>query len=127
LAFERQVLAAEPSGADDSARSFRAGHRIQIKNPHTIADALLTPTPGLLTFEINRTGLADVVTVTDPEIVVAMRLLWERLKLVVEPSGAVALAALLQGSIRGSGPALVVISGGNVDFPAPPAGVQSRS
>lgn len=115
------TIAVEPSGADDSFQSFRAGHRIARQATETIADALLSPAPGAITFAINGPRLADVITVSDEQIVGAMRLIWERLKLVVEPSGAVSLAGLIHHEIPGNEPALVIISGGNRDF-APPVG-----
>lgn len=117
-----RVYAAEPSQADDTARSFRVGRRVALSQVDTIADALMSPTPGELTFAINRVGLSDVFTVREPEIVAATRLIWERMKLVIEPSAAVPVASLLNGSVDGSGPVLVVLSGGNAQFPAGQAG-----
>jgi threo-3-hydroxy-L-aspartate ammonia-lyase len=81
--------------------------------PRTIADGLQAPAPGVLTFEVNRRLVDDVVTVSDEEIVAAMTFLFDRLKLVVEPSGAVGVAALLAGRARGRRVG-VVLSGGNV-------------
>lgn len=109
------VYAAEPAGADDTRRSFREGRRVQVA-PETIADALRAQQPGELTFEINKTGLRDVVCVSDAEIAATMRLLWERAKQVVEPGGAVGLAAVLAGAIPGKAAVVVVLSGGNVDM-----------
>jgi threonine dehydratase len=82
--------------------------------PRTIADGLQAAEPGALTFEVNRRLVDEVVTVSDAEIVEAMRFAFERLKLVVEPSGAVGIAALLAGRIRGSGRIGLIVSGGNV-------------
>ena len=110
------VYGAEPAGADDTARSMAVGRVVEIDHPTSIADALLSTHPGDLTFEIMHQRLAGVVTVTDDEIVAAMRLLWERAKQVVEPAGAVSLAAVAQRKIPGSGPVLIVLSGGNVDL-----------
>ena len=106
----------EPEGADDTRRSIDAGKRVTVDRPESIADALLANRPGELTFAINRERLAGALTVSDDEIVAAMRLLWERAKQVVEPGGAAALAAVLAGRVPGEGPVLVVLSGGNVDL-----------
>jgi len=85
--------------------------------PATIADGLQATTPGALTFEVNRRLVDGIVTVTDEEIVGAMRFLFERMKVVVEPSGAVGVAALLAGKVERAGGARVgvILSGGNVD------------
>ena len=83
--------------------------------PRTIADGQAAPTPGELTFEVNRCLVDDVVLVTDDEIRAAMRLAFERLRIVVEPSGATGLAALLTEKVRGPGRIGVIISGGNID------------
>ena len=121
------VYGVEPAGADDTARSMAAGMVVEIEKPTSVADALLSTHPGDLTFAIMHERLAGVVTVTDDQIVAAMRLLWERAKQVVEPAGATALAAVAQGKVPGSGPVMVVLSGGNVDldtfrFPPRPRG-----
>lgn len=116
-----RIIAAEPTGADDVARSFAAGELIHMDNPKSIADGLLA-TPGDLTWPIVRQRVERVITVTDDQIVAAMRLVWERMKLIVEPSGATALAAVLGDEFRSAVPAVpairvgVVFSGGNVDF-----------
>ena len=123
------IIGVEPTGADDTGRSFRAGHRVTLDRVDTIADGLRASTPGERTFEINRRLLEDVVAVDEAAIVEAMRFCFARLKIVVEPSGAVPLAALLSGVVRPSGPTAVVLSGGNIapaDFAAlmaPPGGV----
>lgn len=117
-----RTIAVEPLGADDSFQSIQAGHRVTREEITTIADALLSPAPGELTFAINSSRVSDIVTVSDEQIVEAMRLIWERLKLVVEPSGAVSLAGLINNHIPGDGPALVIISGGNYDFTPPTIG-----
>lgn len=111
------VYGAEPLGADDAARSLAAGQRITDHRPQTIADGLRTHL-GELTWPIVRDRIAGIHTVTEEEIVEAMRLLFERAKLVVEPSGAVALAAVLQPAFaaRGHQDVCVVLSGGNVDL-----------
>jgi threonine dehydratase len=106
----------EPEQGDDTRRSLEAGERVSVPVPRTIADGLATPTPGALTFPINRALLAGIATVTDEEIVAAMRFLFERMKLVAEPSGAVALAALVSGAVELRGARIgVIVSGGNVD------------
>ncbi len=111
-----RIVGVEPSGADDTRRSIAAGHRVARETVTTIADGLRAPVPGELTFEVNRRLLDDVVVVDDDDIVVAMRFCFERLKIVVEPRGAAALAALLKGSAGQLGARVgVVLSGGNVD------------
>jgi len=108
-----RVVGVEPEAGDDTARSLAAGERIDLGIPRTIADGLGAPTPGALTFEVNRELVDGVVTVSDAEIVDAMTFLFDRLKLVVEPSGAVGVAALLAGRVPG-GRVGIVLSGGNV-------------
>jgi threonine dehydratase len=113
-----RVFGAEPKGADDAARSKAAGERLPVTDPRTIADGLRTSL-GDLTWPIVRDRVERVITVTEEEIVAAMRLLWERAKLLVEPSSAVAFAAVLTEDFR-SLPGLrrvgIVLSGGNVDL-----------
>ena len=110
------VIGAEPAGADDTRRSLRAGRRVSLAAPETIADGLLAAQPGELTFAINSKLLDDIVMVREAAIIEAMRFCFTRLKLVVEPSGAVPLAALLTGAAAVSGHrAAVVLSGGNID------------
>lgn len=107
----------EPAGFDDHARSFDA-HAIRANDPgaHSICDALLSPQPGALTFAINHGRVARGLVVSDDEVRSAMRFAFEYLRLVVEPGGAVALAALLAGRIETRGHTIVVmVSGGNVD------------
>jgi threonine dehydratase len=112
-----EVWAAEPAGADDAARSFAAGEWIPQLEPRTIADGLLTSL-GQLTWPILRDLGCGVITVSEEEIVEAMRLCWERAKLMIEPSSAVAVAAAGKGWTRGAGPERVgvILSGGNVDL-----------
>jgi threonine dehydratase len=113
-----RVYAAEPAGADDAARSFAARKHIPQTAPNTIADGLLTSL-GQLTWPILRDHLAGVLTVSDDAIRTAMRLCWERTKLVIEPSAAVALAAVLSPQFLGLNDIQrvgVVLSGGNVDL-----------
>jgi threonine dehydratase len=112
-----KVIGVEPEGADDAARSFRSGTIERCERPDTIADGARTPSLGEITFAIIRKNVDDIVTVSDREIVVAMRFLWERMKLVVEPTGALGLAAALAGKVPISGQRVgVVVSGGNVDL-----------
>jgi threo-3-hydroxy-L-aspartate ammonia-lyase len=123
------IIGVEPGGADDTGRSLRAGRRVALDRVDTIADGLRASTPGERTFEVNRRLLEDVVAVEEAAIVEAMRFCFARLKIVVEPSAAVPLAALLSGVVRPGGPTAVVLSGGNIaaaDFAAllaPPGGV----
>lgn len=119
-----QVIGVEPSGAADAERSFRAGERLVDFVPDTVADGLRTPL-GEVGYELMMRDASDVVSVFEEAILIAMRLVWERLKLVIEPSSAVPLAALLPGGplherLRGQRVALV-LSGGNVDLDALPA------
>lgn len=110
-----QVFASEPERGNDIEQSLRAGKIVKIDVPRTICDGQQTQAPGVLTFEIMRERLAGVLTVPDPVVVQVMRLLFERLKLVVEPSGASALAALLHHRERFAGERVgVTLSGGNV-------------
>jgi threonine dehydratase len=112
-----RIYTAEPAGFDDHARSFRSGRRE--RNPAltgTMCDALMAQTPGKLTFEINRALVGEGVTATEEEIAYAVAFAFRELKLVVEPGGAVALAALIAGALDISNKtAVVVLSGGNVD------------
>jgi threo-3-hydroxy-L-aspartate ammonia-lyase len=110
------VIGVEPAGADDTSRSFRAGHRVSLAAVDTIADGLRASQPGELTFPVNQRLLEDVVTVDEAAIIEAMWFCFSRLKVVVEPSGAVPLAALLAGAVRAGGRrTAVVLSGGNID------------
>ena len=110
-----EVFASEPERGNDIELSIAAGKIVTIPVPRTICDGQQTQAPGKLTFEIMRERLAGVLTVPDPVVVQAMRFLFERLKLVVEPSGASALAALLHHRDRFKGKRVgVTLSGGNV-------------
>jgi threonine dehydratase len=108
------VIGVEPEAGNDTQRSLAAGERIDIGVPQTIADGLQANVPGKLTFEVNRHRVDEIVTVTDTELVDAMRFAFDRLKLVLEPSGAAAVAALLAGKVEATGRVGAVISGGNV-------------
>jgi threonine dehydratase/serine racemase len=113
-----RIFAAEPLGADDAARSKAAGKLIPQTGPDTIADGLLT-SMGELTWPIIRDYVERVVTVSEEEIIAAMRLAWERAKLLIEPSAAVAVAAVLSDTFsatEGIDRVGVVLSGGNVDL-----------
>jgi len=113
-----RVHTVEPEAFDDTARSLAAGHRVSVEpNARSICDALQAHTPGQLTFEINRALLGKGLAVSDEEVREAMRFAFRELKLVAEPGGAVALAAVLAGRIETRDrTTVVVISGGNVDF-----------
>ena len=117
LSPETRLFGVEPVGADDAARSLAAGELIPQTGPNTICDGLLTSL-GQMTWPILRDHLEAIFTVDDEEVVQAMRLLWERAKTIVEPSGATPLAAVLQNSFpvpEGSRVGLI-LSGGNVDL-----------
>lgn len=111
------VYGVEAELADDTFRSFRAGERVTIALPPTIADGMRTLAPGELTFPVMQRTVADILLVTEDEIRAAMQFLLTRMKLLVEPTGAVGVAALLAGKVPAKGARVgVVISGGNVDF-----------
>jgi len=111
-----KVIAGEPLGADDAWQSLEKGELIPQTNPQTIADGLLTSL-GDKTFPIIRDYVEKIVRVEEDEIVSAMRLIWERMKLIVEPSSAVALAALLKEKEKYQGKKIgIILSGGNVDL-----------
>jgi threonine dehydratase len=113
LSRDTRVVGVQPEAGDDARRSLEAGHRVELPVPRTIADGQQAPI-GDNTWAVIRERVDEVVVASDAEIVDAMRFAFERLKLVVEPSGACALAALLAG--RGAtGSVGVVITGGNVD------------
>ena len=112
-----RVIGVEPEAGDDMRRSLAAGHPVTIEVPRTIADCLQVPSPGELTFGICRALLDEVLTVSDQELIDAMRFAFERLKLVVEPGGVAGLAALLAGraAVEAGARVGVVLSGGNID------------
>jgi len=111
-----RLIACEPAGADDAYRSFYSGKKLPSLNPHTIADGLLTSL-GDFTFPIIQELVDEVVTVDEKSIVEAMRLIFERMKIVIEPSAAVPFAAILEEKINVEGKKVgVLISGGNVDL-----------
>ena len=109
----RRVVGVEPEAGDDWKRSLAAGEIVAIDVPRTIADGLQTTSPGAFTWETGSRLVDEIVTVTDAQLVAAMRFAFERLKLVLEPSGAAGLAAVLEGIVEA--PSIgVVLSGGNV-------------
>ncbi|ANN17289.1 pyridoxal-5'-phosphate-dependent protein [Amycolatopsis orientalis] len=109
-----RVVGVEPAEGDDTKRSLDADERVSIPVPRTIADGQAASIPGELTFSINRKLVDDIALVSDDQVRDAMRFAFERLKLVIEPSGATGLAALLSGQMPASGRIGVIISGGNV-------------
>jgi threonine dehydratase len=114
-----RIFGAEPTGADDAARGKATGKRVFRQTPNTIADGLLT-TLGDRTWPIVRDLVEHVFTVEDPETIAAMRMVYERMKLVIEPSAAVAVAAVLSDSFDAVDPDVqrigVLITGGNIDL-----------
>ncbi len=116
-----EVIAVEPAGADDAYRSLAAGKILPMVNPQTIADGLRTSL-GELTFAIIQEHVREIITVADDEILLAMRTFWQRTKLLIEPSSAVPVAALLCRKLPTAGRKIgVILSGGNVDPSAFPA------
>jgi len=116
LAKGSKVFGCEPANADDAYRSFHSGELLPSMNPDTVADGLLTSLSEL-TFAVIRSHVDDVITVSEEEIIHAMRLLWERMKIVVEPSSAVALAAVLKLRNKHRGMrAGILLTGGNADL-----------
>src|SRR5206468_6935593 len=112
-----KVIGVEPAAGDDATRSFRTKQLQTVDNPKTVADGARTPSLGSLTFPLVLEHVNDMATVDDPTLLRTMFYLWERLKLVVEPTGALGAAAALEGTkaIRGARVG-VVLSGGNVDL-----------
>jgi threonine dehydratase len=112
-----RVIGVEPAAGDDAARSFRTRQLQTVHNPKTIADGARTPSLGSLTFPLILQHVSDVTTVTDDVLLRTMFYLWERLKVVVEPTGALAAAAVLEGGVAPRGSRVgVLLSGGNVDL-----------
>jgi len=111
-----KVIAAEPKGADDAYRSYYGQTFIPSVNPLTIADGLLTSL-GSLTFPIIQNNVDQIVTVSEKGIIAAMKLIWERMKIIVEPSSAVPLAAIMENKFDHQGKRIgIILSGGNVDL-----------
>jgi threonine dehydratase len=112
-----RVIGVEPEAGDDAGRSFRSGRIERIPVPETIADGARTPSVGPLTFALIRRSVSDMTVASDPELLGAMSFVWERLKLIVEPTGVLGLAALLGGRVDLRGQRVgVILSGGNVDM-----------
>ena len=111
-----KVIAAEPKNADDAFRSFKSGKFVESDNPNTIADGLLTSLSER-TFQIIQNNVDDIFTASEENIIKAMRLIWERMKIIVEPSSAVALAIILENKecFRNK-KIVIIISGGNVEL-----------
>jgi threonine dehydratase len=111
-----RVIGVEPAAGDDGVRSFRTGVLQTVSDPQTVADGARTPSLGTLTFPLIRRYVSDMTTVDDEVLIRTMFFLWERLKLVVEPTGALGAAALLEGAAAaGARRVGVILSGGNVD------------
>lgn len=111
-----RVIGAEPAGADDAYRSFVSGELQPLGEPVTVADGLRTSL-GTLTFPLIRACVDEIVTASEEAIVAAMRKTWELMKIVIEPSSAVPLAALLEGRLQAAGRRVgIILSGGNVDL-----------
>jgi threonine dehydratase len=112
-----RVFGVEPEQGNDTLLSFRAGERIGIPLPETIADGLRAMKPGALTFPIVQQHVEDIALVTDAEIRAAMKFLLTRMKILVEPSGAASAAAVMHGKLQSAIPKIgVILSGGNVDI-----------
>ena len=122
-----KVIGVEPAAGDDATRSFRTKHLHTVQNPKTVADGARTPSLGSITFPLVLQYVSDMATVDDPTLLRTMFYLWERLKLVVEPTGALGAAAALAGTmpIRGARVG-VVLSGGNVDLSQVPEWLSAR-
>ena len=122
LSSHTAVIGAEPEGADDAFRSFKSGKLVPSVNPDTIADGLLTSLSDL-TFSIIKRYVSDIVTVSEEGIIQAMKLVWERMKIIIEPSSAVALTVLLEKGSSVPGERVgIILSGGNVDLNSLPFG-----
>ena len=114
-----KVIGVEPAAGDDAARSFRTKQLVHIPLPDTIADGARTQSLGALTFPLVLRHVADIITVSDAQLLEAMRFIWERMKLVVEPTGALAAAGVLSGAIDVRDKRVgIILSGGNVDLKA---------
>ena len=116
LAPNCRVIGVEPAKGDDVTQSFRSGQIVKIPVPDTIADGARTQAPGTITFPLVQRYVNEMVTVTDEELLPAMFWLWERMKIVVEPTGALGFAAAFHGKVPAKGRIGVVLSGGNVDL-----------
>jgi threonine dehydratase len=111
-----RVIGVEPAAGDDGARSMKSGRIERVEDPQTIADGARTPALGEVTFPLIRALVSEIVTVPDEALIDAMRFVWERMKLIVEPTGVLGLAALMSGAVKLPGSRVgVILSGGNVD------------
>ena len=116
-----RIVGVEPELGDDATRSFKTGTLQTVHNPRTIADGARTPSLGQITFPLVRANVDDMVTVSDDALLDALRFVWERLKLVVEPTGALGLAAAWAGKVDVAAKRVgVIVSGGNADLEALP-------
>ena len=116
-----RVVGVEPELGDDATRSFKTGTLQTVRNPRTIADGARTPSLGQITFPLVRANVDDMVTVSDDDLLDVLRFVWERMKLVVEPTGALGLAAASAGKVEVRGKRVgVIVSGGNADLQALP-------
>jgi threonine dehydratase len=114
-----RVIGVEPEAGDDATRSFKTGTLQTVRHPDTIADGARTPSLGRLTFALVRALASDMLTVSDEDLLFTLRFLWERMKLVVEPTGALGLAAAYRGRLDVAGRRVgVILSGGNADVAA---------
>ncbi|HEX2716867.1 MAG TPA: threonine/serine dehydratase [Gemmatimonadaceae bacterium] len=111
-----RVVGVEPAGAAKLSRARAAGRPVRLENTRSLADGLMAVEIGALPFAHHQAYLDDVVTVEDDALAGAMRFLLDRMKLVVEPSGAITIAALLSGKARGQGKTVAVLSGGNIEY-----------
>jgi threonine dehydratase len=119
LAPHCKVIGVEPEAGNDATLSFKSGKLQKVLNPATIADGARTSSLGKLTFPLIMRYVHDMLTVNDDELIRAMLYLWERMKIVIEPTGALAAAALLEGKLEAPGARIgVIVSGGNVDLKA---------
>ena len=117
LAPRCRVIGVEPAAGDDATRSFKSKKLVEIQEPRTIADGARTTSLGKLTFPLLLEHVSDMTTVSDDELLRAMFFLWERMKIVVEPTGALAACALLERKLAFPGARVgVILSGGNVDL-----------
>jgi threonine dehydratase len=122
-----RVIGIEPAAGDDATRSFRSGRIETVSNPQTVADGARTLSLGSITFPLMRAHVADMATVDDEALLRAMFYLWERLKLVVEPTGALGAAAALEGVVPVKGLRVgVILSGGNIDLSQVPVWLGSQ-
>ena len=113
-----RVIGVEPESGDDGGRSFRSGRLERAEHIDTIADGARTPSLGPLTLGLIRRSVSDMTTASDVELIRAMRFVWERMKLIVEPTGVLGLAPLLSRRMPPPGRRIgVILSGGNVEMP----------